>query len=74
MTAHRVQMELPESSIERLERLRTLTGAGSFADVMSNALRLYEYAVHKSTQGTPFLIQEGGKSPAALKLFADGEP
>ncbi len=74
MTTHRVQMELPERSFERLERLRRLTGAGSFSEVITNALRLYEFVIDKSEQGATILIQEDGKPPVALKLFKGEEP
>jgi hypothetical protein len=74
MAAHRVQIELPERSFERLERLRRLTGADPFSELMSNALSLYEFVIDKSEQGATILIQEDGKTPVALKLFKGEEP
>jgi hypothetical protein len=74
MTVRRMQMPLSERSFERLERLRTLTEAGSMSEVISNALRLYEFAIDKTVQGATILIQEDGKTPVALKLFGGDEP
>ena len=38
----RIQLELPEKSYERLLLLKEKTEASSYAEVMKNALRLYE--------------------------------
>ena len=38
----RVQMELPEKSMQRLSILKDKTEASSYAEVLKNALRLYE--------------------------------
>jgi hypothetical protein len=74
MASQRVQLEFPEKSIARLARLKTLTEADSYAEVLKNALRLYEFAIDKSSQGATFLLQEKGKSPEVTQLFQREEP
>lgn len=74
MASQRVQLELPEKSFARLARLKTSTGADSYAEVLKNALRLYEFAIDKSSQGATFLVQEKHKSPEAIQLFQREEP
>lgn len=71
MTSRRVQIELAAKSFERLQRLKSLTETSSHAEVLRNALRLYEYAIDKSSQGAMFLVQKDDKAPEVVKLFAD---
>jgi hypothetical protein len=39
---HHVQIDLGTRSFERLKRLKEVTEAGSYSEVFSDALRLYE--------------------------------
>lgn len=55
----RVQVEMPSRSHERLKRLRDLTEAASYAEVVNHALKLYEATVD--------LKQSGGRLFAADK-------
>jgi hypothetical protein len=47
----RVQLELPESSFVRLKELQRKTEAATYAEVIRNALRLYEALVNESEKG-----------------------
>ncbi len=58
MTAKRVQLDLPEKALLRLQALRTKTEASSYAEVIKNALRLYEAVISESERGNTFLVRE----------------
>lgn len=47
----RVQLELPEKSMERLKRLKDRTEAASYADVVKNAFLLMEHLVTLNDEG-----------------------
>jgi hypothetical protein len=64
----RVQMDLPPKSVERLKRLQELTEAASYAEVMRNALRLYEALIFETQQGNEILIKRK-KELTALPIF-----
>jgi IS1 family transposase len=53
-----VQIDLGVRSYERLARLKDLTEAGSYSEVFSDALRLYEAVVNDVTQGNEILVRE----------------
>jgi len=55
----RIQMDMPPRSVERLERLRDLTEAASYAEVMRNALRLYEAMIGEVEAGHEILVKRG---------------
>ena len=55
----RIQMDMPAKSVERLERLRDVTEAASYAEVMRNALRLYEALIKEADAGHEILIKRG---------------
>ena len=56
-TAKRVQLDLPEKSMARLQDLKTRTEAGSYAEVIKNALRLYESVVTEAEAGASFQLR-----------------
>lgn len=72
----RVQIELPSRSHERLMALKARTESGSYAEVMRNALRLYEYLVGKAEQRASFYVKEPGmEQPEKVEIFvADDRP
>ena len=39
----RIQFEFPQEAVDRLNRMRDQTGATSYAEVVRNALRMYEW-------------------------------
>lgn len=71
MPSQRIQLELPEKSLERLQHLKAMIEASSYGEVLRNALRLYEYVINESSQGATFLIQQEGKAPEVIKFVAD---
>ncbi|MGJ0490067.1 hypothetical protein [Methylobacter sp.] len=57
-TSTRVQLELPEKSMDRLLALKDKTEAGSYAEVVKNALRLYENMIQQHESGKRFLLKD----------------
>ncbi len=55
----RIQVDLPPRSLDRLKRLQSLTEAASYAEVVKNALRLYEAVVEEVENGNDLLIKRG---------------
>jgi hypothetical protein len=56
----RVQMDLPPKSLDRLKRLQEVTEASSYAEVIRNALRLYEAIVTESENGGELMLRREG--------------
>ena len=54
----KVRMELPLQSMERPEALCEKTEATSYAEVVKNALTLYEAMIEKAEAGNEFLIKD----------------
>jgi hypothetical protein len=55
----RVQMDMPERSVLRLKALQERTDASSYAEVVKNALRLYEALIQEVENGGEVLIRRG---------------
>lgn len=53
----RVQLDMGERSLARLQALKTQTEASSYAEVVKNSLRLYEAVVQEAAQGGTFCIK-----------------
>lgn len=56
--AKRVQLDLPERSLARLQALKAKTEASSYADVIKNALRLYEAVIAETEAGNSFMVKK----------------
>ncbi len=56
----RIQMDMPPKSVERLKRLQETTEAASYAEVVRNALRLYEAVIEEVEAGNEILIKRNG--------------
>jgi hypothetical protein len=56
----RVQMDMPERSVARLKALQERTEAVSYAEVIKNALRVYEVIVEQIDNGGEVLIRKDG--------------
>ena len=65
----RVQMDLTEKSFERLKDLKNKAEAGSYSEVMKDALRVYEFVLSKDLEGSKFFIEEAGKALTEIKIF-----
>lgn len=64
----RVQFELAEESMARLQALKEVTEASSYADVTKNAYKLYERLIQYSEEGYIFLLKKGDET-RQLELF-----
>lgn len=58
MSVKRVQLDLPEKAMGRLQELKEKTEASSYAEVIKNALRLYEAIIAEAEMGNSFLVRE----------------
>jgi hypothetical protein len=65
----RVQLDLPERSMARLQELRAKTEATSYAEVVKNALRLYESVVEETEAGKKFLMLSPNGETTEYKIF-----
>jgi len=65
----RVQLELPESSMERLRTLREKTEAASYAEVMKNALRLYEALIKEAESGNQVCIKNNNGTETSYRMI-----
>jgi hypothetical protein len=66
----RVQLELPARSMERLSTLKEATEATSYAEVIRNALRLYEAIIGEVDAGHDLLIRDKAGKITPYKIFA----
>lgn len=53
----RVQMDMPERSVARLKALQEMTDASSYAEVIKNALRIYEALIIEIEAGGEILLR-----------------
>jgi Arc/MetJ-type ribon-helix-helix transcriptional regulator len=65
----RVQLEMPPQAMERLQRLKERTEAASYAEVIRNALRLFEALVSEHEKGAEFALKQPNGETVAYKLF-----
>jgi hypothetical protein len=65
----RVQMELPEKSYERLNVLKDKTEAASYAEVLKNALRLYETLIAQYDSGKQLYLKDTDGSLIKYDVF-----
>ena len=67
----RVQLELPPRSMGRLTHLKEVTEAASYAEVVRNAIRLYEAMVNEVSAGREFLIKDKSGTITPYKVFLE---
>lgn len=65
----RVQMDLPKKSKQRLDTLKDITEASSFAEVIREALKLYEFFVLEEEEGSAFYVKRKGETEKEIKIF-----
>jgi hypothetical protein len=68
-TTTRVQLEMPRQAMERLQRLKDRTEAASYAEVIRNALRVFEALVDEHEKGSEFLLKRAEGETIAYKIF-----
>jgi len=66
----RVQMDMPPKSVARLRHLQEVTEASSYAEVVRNALRLYEALIEEAENGSEFLIRRENGEPIKFTIFS----
>jgi hypothetical protein len=66
---NRVQFDLAPRSMERLNALKTKTEAASYAEVVKNALRLYEALIEETEAGKQFLVRDKDGVVSPFRLF-----
>ncbi len=69
LVKNRVQFDLPPRSMERLNTLKRKTEATSYAEVVKNALRLYEALIEETEAGKQFLIRDAAGVVSPYRLF-----
>lgn len=62
-------MELPKTSMDRLEKLKDKTEAGSHAEVTRNAFRLYEHMIKLKETGNVFFMKDSEGNVKELEIF-----
>jgi Ribbon-helix-helix protein, copG family len=65
----RVQLEMPPQAMERLTRLKEKTEATSYAEVIRNALRVFEALAEEHEKGGEFSLKRADGQTVAYKIF-----
>jgi len=68
-TTTRVQLEMPPQAMERLQRLKEKSEAASYAEVIRNALRVFEALVDEHEKGAEFQLKRTNGETVAYKIF-----
>ena len=68
-TTTRVQLEMPPQAMERLQRLKEKSEAASYAEVIRNALRVFEALVDEYEKGSEFSLKRADGETVAYKIF-----
>jgi hypothetical protein len=66
---NRVQLDFPPRAMERLNTLKAKTEASSYAEVVKNALRLYEALIEEDESGKQFLTRDKNGVISPFRLF-----
>jgi hypothetical protein len=66
---NRVQLDFAPRSLARLNALKVKTEASSYAEVVKNALRLYEALIEESEGGKQFLVRDKDGVVSPFRLF-----
>ena len=65
----RVQLEMPPQAMERLQKLKDRIEAASYAEVIRNALRLFEALVDEHEKGAEFSLKRADGEVIQYKIF-----
>ena len=72
--AIRISVDLSPRCYERLEQIEEKVSASSKAEVVREALRLYEFLVGHACRGTEFqLLEKGSTTPKTIVMFTEIE-
>ncbi len=65
----RVQLEMPPQAMVRLQKMKDRTEAASYAEVIRNALRLFEALVDEHEKGSEFSLKRANGDVVQYKIF-----
>ena len=65
----RVQLEMPPQAMARLQKLKDRSEAASYAEVIRNALRLYEALVDEHEKGSQFSLKRPNGEIVQYNVF-----
>ena len=65
----RVQLEMPPQAMVRLQKMKDRTEAASYAEVIRNALRLFEALVEEHEKGAEFSLKRADGEVVQYKIF-----
>jgi len=65
----RVQLDFAPRAMERLNALKAKTEASSYAEVVKNALRLYEGLIEEVESGKQFLVRDKDGVVSPFRMF-----
>jgi hypothetical protein len=65
----RFQIVLPAQSVARLDKLQEMTEAATAAEVIRNAIRVYEALVKEIKDGKAILIKEHDGTLSQIRIF-----
>ncbi len=68
-TTTRVQLEMPPQAMERLQRLKEKCEAASYAEVIRNALRVFEALVDEHEKGAEFSLKRANGEVVQYRIF-----
>ena len=68
-TTTRVQLEMPPQAMVRLQKMKDHTEAASYAEVIRNALRVFEALVQEHENGAEFSLKRPDGETVAYKIF-----
>lgn len=68
-TTTRVQLEMPPQAMERLQRLKDKTEAASYAEVIRNAVRVFEALLQEHEAGAEFSLKRLNGETVSYKIF-----
>lgn len=64
----RIQFEFSPDAVERLDNMKKLTEKSSYADVVRDALRVYEWIVQQEKAGYDFGLVKGDTLVKTIKF------
>lgn len=65
----RIQLTFGQESAARLARLKGLTEAGSYSEVIANALKLYEGIIDEGGHRAKLVVQKDDGTTTILRVF-----
>jgi Arc/MetJ-type ribon-helix-helix transcriptional regulator len=68
-TTTRVQLEMPPQAMDRLTRLKEKTEAASYAEVIRNALRVFEALMDEHEKGAEFQLKRADGEIVSYRIF-----